>query len=121
MQRESCLGCALKHIAQARVLVLEARKGYPEHAVFAIGHMAEASDELVERYPALAEIVRGEQKKIEINLDYIPDFLTLVKIIRMTGEQEAQELLESVRTPAFLQTDMEVTNERTAETQKQGH
>ena len=39
---------------QALVLLGEANQGYPEHFFLAIGHLAEASDELVQKYPEQA-------------------------------------------------------------------
>lgn len=56
--RDSCLSCARKHIAKAEVLTQEALLGYPEHAWLAIGEMAEAEAELLQRYPDLAEEIR---------------------------------------------------------------
>jgi len=56
--RPSCLMCARKHLGQAEVLMSEALKGYPQHAWLAIGHLAEAEDELLEKYPEIAATVR---------------------------------------------------------------
>jgi len=43
--RKHCLECALKHVAQALVLLCEVPKGYPLHKWVAVGHLAEAEDE----------------------------------------------------------------------------
>jgi hypothetical protein len=56
--RETCLLCASKHISQAIVLVLEAGKGYPLHLWFAVGHLAEAEDESLFKFPVLANSIR---------------------------------------------------------------
>lgn len=64
--RDSCIKCALKHLAQARVLLLEKEKGYPAHYWFAMGHLAEAEDELQREYPEFMEIIRGERLILEI-------------------------------------------------------
>ncbi len=58
IMRPSCLMCARKHLGQAEVLMSEALKGYPQHAWLAIGHLAEAEDELLEKYPELAATIR---------------------------------------------------------------
>jgi hypothetical protein len=59
--RPSCRDCARKHLAQAAVLMAEAQMGYPRHTWLAIGHMAEAADELVRDEPALANRIRQER------------------------------------------------------------
>jgi len=59
--RDSCRSCARKHIAQACILMLEAQKGYPEHGWLAVGHMAEAEDELLEKHPDMANVIRSER------------------------------------------------------------
>lgn len=56
--RHGCTTCARKHIAQASVLMDEARLGYPEHAWLAVGHLAEAESELLEEFEDLAIQVR---------------------------------------------------------------
>lgn len=65
--RLSCLQCVLKHVAQASILVDESKLGYPWHFWLALGHLAEAESESVERYPELAEEIR------EIRLGMTPD------------------------------------------------
>lgn len=68
MIREACALCALKHLAQAWVLMLEFRKGFPSrHYRLAMGHMAEAEDELVGKFAGLAASVREARKKFEVN------------------------------------------------------
>lgn len=56
--RESCKDCARKHLGSAIVLESETVQGYPLHAFIAIGHLNEASDELIKDYPDLAERIR---------------------------------------------------------------
>lgn len=65
MTRDFCPRCAIKHLAQARALMKETKLGYPLHVYYAIGHMAEASDELVEFMPDEAAEVRAERLKLE--------------------------------------------------------
>lgn len=63
--RPVCLNCARKHLAQADILMMEAAMGYPLHAWYAMGHMAEASDELVAEYPDVANEIREVRKLYE--------------------------------------------------------
>lgn len=63
--RPSCLSCARKHLAQALVLIHESHKGYPDHRWLAIGHLAEAEDELLAKFPAQASSVRNHRKLFE--------------------------------------------------------
>lgn len=79
--RPTCADCALKHISQASILLSEAHQGYPTHLFYALGHMAEAADELVREYPVYASRVRAERKKLEVDFDYTPDFEGLLETI----------------------------------------
>ena len=79
--RESCKDCACKHIAQARVLLLEKAKGYPEHYWFAMGHLAEAEDELVMDFPEETALVRSERLNLQKNRDYEVPFADLINAI----------------------------------------
>lgn len=57
--RETCLFCVSKHLAQAVVLVNESVTGYPLHSWLAVGHLAEAETESVEKYPTFANKIRS--------------------------------------------------------------
>ena len=70
--REPCIDCARKHIAQAIILLGEAELGYPKHRWLAIGHLAEASEETVGRWPALANELRVERLAMMGDLQYVP-------------------------------------------------
>ena len=63
--RHTCYACARKHLAQADILMMEAAMGYPFHAWYAMGHMAEAADELVEECPLYANHIREQRKLYE--------------------------------------------------------
>lgn len=96
MPRQSCVDCGRKHLAQACVLALEALKGYPEHAWLAVGHMAEAEDELVVKYPEISAEIRHQRLAYMQSLDGAtppegrpyPDFLSLINSL---SEQLPQE------------------------------
>lgn len=62
--RKSCLACATKHIAQAIVLTIEARMGYPMHLWFAVGHLAEAEAELLTEHEPTAQHVRAVRLRL---------------------------------------------------------
>lgn len=63
--RPTCLQCVAKHLGQANVLLKETCKGYPEHYFIAIGHLAEAEDECVMKYPGLAAFLRDLRLQLE--------------------------------------------------------
>lgn len=71
--RPTCYNCARKHLAQADILMMEAAMGYPIHAWYAMGHMAEAADELVDECPAYANYIREERKMYEDSINAIED------------------------------------------------
>lgn len=79
--RDSCLDCARKHLAQAGILIMEELTGdYPTHKWWAVGHMAEAADELMKEFPTLAHCVRTAR------LDYMenntaPDINNLIEMV----------------------------------------
>lgn len=75
------VGGGIKHIAQARVLLLEKAKGHSEHYWFAMGHLAEAEDELVKDFPEETVLVRAERLKLQKNRDYELPFADLINAI----------------------------------------
>ena len=79
--RPTCTHCAIKHLSQAMITLSESRQGYPTHRFYALGHMAEAGDELVKEYPKYAEMIRAERKKLEEDPDYTPDFEELIETV----------------------------------------
>lgn len=83
--RDSCLLCAIKHVAQAGILSMEALQGYPLHHWWALGHLAEAADELVADYPEMANELREYRKQYEddpeVRLPYAEIIATLDRMI----------------------------------------
>lgn len=57
MNRQSCLYCVLKHLAQAQILIIESQQGYPLHGWLAVGHLAQAEAESLESYKELSESI----------------------------------------------------------------
>ena len=86
MKREFCARCAIKHLGQARALSKELTQGYPHHVWFALGHMAEASDEITELMPSEAAAIREarlawEQALRDKNVEYRPEFQRLMYLV----------------------------------------
>lgn len=79
--RPTCVDCAIKHLAEASILLQESRHGYPDHIYYSRGHMAEAEAELAQLYPAHADLVRVSRKTLEQDPDFSPDFMGLMKQI----------------------------------------
>lgn len=92
--RKTCILCACKHLAQARALLLELKKGYPEHFWFSLGNLAEAEDELVVEFPELANRIRGERKQLEMYPKYMPDFKQLVLDVATVGGYDVDKILD---------------------------
>lgn len=90
--RTTCLYCASKHISQAIVLLLEGPQGYPLHRWLAVGHLAEAGDELVVKFPALAQKTRGIRLKIMGQSEgFDPlSLMDLLEDVRRVAEDEGQ-------------------------------
>lgn len=98
--RESCLGCFLKHIAQAIVLIGEGEMGYPEHRVLACGHLAEAADETIKDFPALAIATRDERVKY---------FESIKELLLAEAELEALQADNSANAEQIREADDKVT------------
>lgn len=78
--RPPCSDCTRKHIAQAIVLINEAHQGYPAHRWLAIGHLAEAADESIGKWPAVARVLREERLKLMDDPFYIPDLMQFLEM-----------------------------------------
>lgn len=95
-QRESCVLCACKHIAQARVLLLESFKGYEEHYHFALGHLSEAEDELVKQHADLAAYIRNFRKNLEADKNYVYPFSEVILRVAHQGEDEVESRIHEM-------------------------
>ena len=84
--RSSCLECVLKHLGQAAVNLEEYYLGYPLHKYLAIGHLAEASVESIQKYPKLAHQIRDHRKLFSMNEDYQIPIMDLIKEAAETDE-----------------------------------
>lgn len=109
--RESCVQCACKHIAQARALMLECAKGY-EHKLFALGHLAEAEDELAKDHPDLCKWVRQYRLKLENDDHYEFPWKEVILHVAQVGDLETTAIVEQIEaayqnlTPEQLRSEM---------------
>jgi hypothetical protein len=89
--RPYCADCARKHLAQAIVLLQEARQGYPSHIWLAIGHMAEAEAEIEGLYRDIATTIRECRKQVEVNPADTPDLMGVIQKIsaRLSGGDQS--------------------------------
>ena len=90
--RKTCLVCVRKHLTQALILLLESKKSekYEWHRWLACGHMAEAEDECLQKYPGFASNIRQNRIKVEQNeLDTID--IWFKKTIEHLSEQIEDE------------------------------
>jgi len=94
--RESCVLCAVKHIAQARVLLLESKKGYEEFYHFATGHLAEAEDELLQDHRTIVDKLREWRKALEEDKEYEYPFRESVLLVAHQGQQEVLERVQQM-------------------------
>jgi hypothetical protein len=74
------------------VLVQEAHQGYPLHLWLAVGHLAEASDELLRDYPGMAEEIRSERLNLMTDKSYCVPFMELLEQLTEIDEAEKQEM-----------------------------
>ena len=87
------------------VLVHESKQGYPIHKWYAVGHLAEASDELLAEYPDAAAAVRSERLKYMKDENYRIDYAKLIESVSALVPTESccteskKEELQVIRLP----------------------
>jgi hypothetical protein len=101
--RPTCLNCARKHLAKALINMNESRLGYPTFQWLAIGHMSEAEDELLARYPDQAYTIREHRKQYEDDADYIVPILELINALTALHDRQMQEADGSDVLPRLLE------------------
>ena len=90
--RPYCMACTVKHLSQAYVLQGECDLGYPEYALGVIGHLSEAAEECVGKYPELAAELRRERQMFFVStlegdeLYDVPYFDLYKKIMNLLSE-----------------------------------
>ena len=90
--RETCRDCARKHIAQALLLAIEERTGYPQFKWLVIGHLAEAEAELVCDHEDLANEIREYRKEYEIDTHVNMPLMEMIqRITAIDDELKAKE------------------------------
>lgn len=78
--REPCADCTRKHVSQAIILINESHQGYPAHRWLAIGHLAEASDESIGKWPSVARELREERLLLMDDPMYIPNLMQYLEM-----------------------------------------
>lgn len=117
LHRTPCADCGRKHLSQAKLLLSQAAilwnemfQGYPEHFSICLdrlegageklwrvhdrywdsmGHMAEASDELVVKWPIIANAIRDERLRLQDDPNHRPDFNKLRRMITLAEQAES--------------------------------
>lgn len=85
--RSYCLDCVIKHLGQAMVTQQEAMLGYPEHILLTIGHLAEASEEIIGVSSNLSsEIRQWRLSVIEDSSTEVPYFDIYKKVLKLIEE-----------------------------------
>lgn len=101
--RPTCLECVEKHLGSAAVLMEEAARGWPDHRLLAIGHLAQAEEESHDDIPLLAERVRSLRKQYQATNEPL-DFRDLSGALRQylawrgDTDPDAIEMAESIKT-----------------------
>jgi len=103
--RPTCLNCARKHLAKALINMNEARLGYPVLVWLAIGHMSEAEDELLARYPEDSIKIRDHRKNYEEDHDYIVPILEMIDDLTTLYGRQMQERDGANILPEVLEKD----------------
>jgi len=82
MQIDSCYKCMRKHLGQATVCYLEARKGHPEKVDMVMGHLAEAEDACPKKHEAVILFIRearlGYEEGKEVDFNYLFEQLDII-------------------------------------------
>lgn len=87
--RSVCLHCGMKHVGKAIVLLCESQLGYPEHLYIALGNLSEAEDEVLIKYPKLAEKIRDIRLDIEEDIKNGEKLIPLLlEIMELEKESE---------------------------------
>lgn len=100
--RPSCLNCARKHLAKALINLNESRLGYPVFVWLAIGHLSEAEDELLARYPEQSLSIREHRKALEDDNSYIFDILEIISELTEVFNRQMQSADKEDVLPSML-------------------
>lgn len=88
-----CLDCVYKHLAQAMIIhEEECPNGYPKHIHRVIGHLAEASREIVEYSRDLAVEIRSQRVRVMADPAYMPPYEGLLDYVAALISADASKL-----------------------------
>ena len=76
--------------------MLESMRGYPEHHWFALGHLAEAEDELAADHSVLADLVRLHRKRLEADPAYQIPFASVILEVAGQGQKEVESKVKKI-------------------------
>ena len=94
--REECVECGIKHVSRANAQLDECLLGYPEHWLLAVGELAEASAELVAKYPDIARRIRDLRLRLmEDPLNFKEPLLPLLMELWALSNADADESPET--------------------------
>jgi len=91
--REGCWDCVTKHVSQAMILhEEEVPMGYPQHIKRVVGHLAEASSEVLEFHAELANLLREYRLLVMAAVDYYPPYQKILDFVDLAIECENNKL-----------------------------
>jgi hypothetical protein len=93
--QDTCLDCYRKHVSKANVFENEALLGYPLHKFLACGELACAEDEVLDEYPALAEVTRKHRTEYYFEDTPVPtlDLIQMSIDIEKFGTESEEEII----------------------------
>lgn len=86
--RDSCINCVKKHLGQSEVLMGEALRGYPEHQWLAVGHLAEAEEEILGISLEIANEIREHRLSYMEDIFYKVPTVSLLQKLKDLSTQE---------------------------------
>jgi hypothetical protein len=104
--RQPCINCVEKHVAQAYILAQESEMGYPEHRILMCGHLAEAIDEAPNDIPELKYTLQMcMSTTMQDGKAFLPLY-PILALIKMVRERINQQPVDSdMREEAPMVTD----------------
>jgi hypothetical protein len=95
---EACLDCVKKHISQAMIVhEEEVHLGYPEHIYRVIGHLGEASREIIELSNPIASLLRKYRLMVMEDASAFPPYTAFLGYLDIViAAQEAKAEIPSI-------------------------
>lgn len=95
---DSCLECAIEHVAKARILILESKRDdeYCIHFWYGVGQLGCAEDESIESYPAAAAVIRMLKLNVKNSQAGPDEFRMTMRFLVDLRRDEAVRELEAI-------------------------